>query len=94
MAVSFGRSQLKNPTPSGLSGWIKALTVIIGILIGWIGTAPFIPANTSTNIQSVLGLLLALGNGILPFFGVTTEQSQVPIDDVSEMKPDTDNKPD
>lgn len=86
MAVNFGRSQLKNPTPSKLSGWVKAFTVIIGIVIGWIGTAPFIPSGTSTNIQSVLGLLLAIGNGVLPFFGVETSQQNVPIDQVAEME--------
>lgn len=86
MAVNFGRNQLRNPTPAGLSGWVKASTVIIGILIGWIGTAPFIPANTSTNIQSILGLLLAIGNGILPFFGVETTQSKIPVEEVSEME--------
>jgi len=90
MAVNFGRSQLKNPTPSGLSGWVKASTVIIGILIGWIGTAPFIPANISTNIQSILGLLLAIGNGLLPFFGVETEKETIPINEVSEMENKTD----
>ena len=89
MAINFGRKQLRNPTPPGLSGWVKVFTVIIGIVIGWIGTAPFIPAGTSTNIQSVLGLLLAIGNGILPFFGVETSQEDIPIDNVTEM----DSKP-
>lgn len=81
--VKFGGKQLKNPTPSRLGNAVKVFTVVGSIILAWIGTANFIPANTSTILQSVLGLLIGIANAVMPFFGVQTEQTDVPIDDVS-----------
>ena len=84
--VRFGRSQLKNPTPSKLAAGIQVFTVVAAIVLSWIGTANFIPANTSSILQSILGLLIGIANGIKPFFGVETSQKNVPIDQVTEME--------
>ncbi len=85
MAVKFGASQLKNPTPSKLGNAIKVFTVIASLVLAWVGTAPFIGAVTSSVIQSVLGLLVGISNGILPFFGVPNSGQDVPIEDVAAM---------
>ena len=84
--VKFGRSQLKNPTPASWSGAINVGTVILGALIAWLGTANFIPASTSSVLQSIFGLLLTLGNGLKPFLGVESTKETVPIDQVTEME--------
>jgi hypothetical protein len=85
MAVSFGRKQLKNPTPSRLSNGIQVFTVVGSLVLAWIGTASFIPAYESGIMQSILGLLIGIANGLKPFFGVETTQKRVAIEDVGEM---------
>ena len=83
--VRFGRKQLANPTPSRIGSVVKVFTVIGSIVLAWVGTANFIPLNTSGVIQSILGLLIGIANGVLPFFGVQTIQTEVPIEDVTSM---------
>jgi hypothetical protein len=83
--IKFNAAQLKNPTPTSLSNCIQVFTVIGGIIIGWVGTANFIPVQTSGMIQSILGLLVGIANGIKPFFGVETTETEVPIEQVGEM---------
>lgn len=91
--VQFGTGQLKNPTPSGLSNYIQVFTVVGAIVLAWVGTASFIPLQTSSIIQSILGLLIGIANGIKPFFGVETNQKTVPIEDVTAMDETTKEKP-
>ena len=83
--VKFGTKQLGNPTPSRIGSIVKVFTVIGSIVLAWVGTAGFIPLETSGIIQSILGLLIGIANGILPFFGVQTRQDEVPIEDVKEL---------
>lgn len=83
--VLFGARQFSKPTPTHISNTIQVFTVIAGALIAWIGTANFIPAKLSGILQSILGLLLTIANGLKPFFGVETTQTNVPIADVSAM---------
>jgi hypothetical protein len=86
MGVEFGRKQLKKPTPQIVADIIAVFTVVGSILLAWVGTVEFIPAKPSTVIQSILGLLVAIANGIKPFFGVRTNQTNVPIDEVGTME--------
>lgn len=89
--VSFGRQQLKNPTPANISGIIAVFTVIASSIIAWIGTATFIPSGPSTIIQSFLGLGIGIANGLKPFFGVETNgKTSIPTNEVTAMesKPD------
>lgn len=83
--IKFGRAQLKNPTPSKLADVIQVFTVVGSLVLAWIGTASFIPAYESGITQSILGLLIGIANGLKPFFGVKTNQENVPIDQVTEM---------
>ena len=85
MAAKFGLSQLKNPTPSKLGNAIKVFTVVGSLVLAWIGTAPFIGAKTSTIAQSILGLLIGISNGILPFFGIPNDGEPIAVDNVSSM---------
>ena len=85
MAMQFGTKQLKNPTPSSVGNVIQVFTVIAACVLAWIGTASFIPANTSSVMQSILGLLIGIANGIKPFFGVKTEDKKVDIENVTSM---------
>ncbi len=81
--IKFNANQLKNPTPKSISNFVNVFTVVAGALIAWIGTANFIPAQLSGILQSVLGLLLSIANGLKPFFGVETTKEAVPIEDVA-----------
>ena len=83
--IKFNAKQLKNPTPSKISNAINVFTVIAGVIIGWIGTADFVPIHTTSVVQSILGLLLGIANGIKPFFGVETTKESVPIEEVTAM---------
>lgn len=84
--VSFGPKQFNKPTPTSLANAIQIYTVVASIVLAWIGTANFIPANTSSTTQSILGLTIGIANGLKPFFGVVTDQKSVPIDQVGEME--------
>ena len=84
--VKFGRKQLGNPSPANISSIIAVFTVIASIVATWVGTANFIPAKPSTIIQSLLTLLIAIANGVKPFFGVETNQQRVDVEDVTEME--------
>lgn len=86
--IKFGRAQLKNPTPANWSAAISVSTVILGAVIAWLGTATFIPVKVSTVLQSILGLLLTVANGLKPFIGVETTKKSIPVEDVSSMEVD------
>lgn len=85
MAILFGTKQLKNPTPSRVGNFIQVFTVISACVLAWIGTASFIPAAPSSVIQSILGLLIGIANGLKPFFGVKPEGESVNTEDVTQM---------
>lgn len=93
MAIQFGGKQLKQPTPTSVGNIIQVFTIIAACVLAWIGTATFIPANTSTVLQSILGLLIGIANGIKPFFGVKTTGETVDVENVSQMDEPTFTKP-
>ena len=84
--VKFGRKQLKNPTPANVGATINVITVIVGIVIGWLGTVTWIPAPYLGPTLSILGLILAILNGIKPFFGVEILSKTVSTDNVTAIE--------
>lgn len=84
--IKFGANQFNNPTPANWSNAIQIFTVIAATVLAWIGTASFIPAGLSSTLQSILGLLIGIANGLKPFLGVETTQKEVPIEDVKEIE--------
>lgn len=83
--LAFGSSQLKKPMPNK---WVMGMIIwssIGGFLIGWVGSATFIPPHTSSFIQSILGLLVGIPNTMLPFLGIKEPPKNVPIEDVGSM---------
>lgn len=83
--IKFGTKQINNPTPSGINLVARVLTVVGGIFLGWMQTSNFIGVYSQATISSILGLLLAIINGIAPLFGVNTTQVAIPTKDVSAM---------
>jgi len=83
--IKFGAKQINNPTPKGINLIVRIFTIAAGVFLGWMQTNNLIPAATQTVISSILGLLLALVNGIAPLFGVETTQTVVPKKDVAAM---------
>lgn len=84
--MAFGTKQLKNPTPEKAIWRVRIFSAIVGVLMLWMPTAAFIPYNVQDVATSILGLALAISNAILPFFGVKTDQKNVPIKDVGSMQ--------
>ncbi len=93
MAVLFGTKQLKNPTPSKVGNVIQVFTVLAACILAWIGTASFIPANTSSILQSILGLLIGIANGLKPFFGVQPTDEKIDVENVTQMDEPINDKP-
>jgi len=92
MATSFGKKQLNNPTPSGISAIIDISSAICGVLVAWVSTASFIPNEVGNIITSILGLMIGITLAIKPFFGIKTTSKMVNIKNVSSMddEPKTD----
>lgn len=84
--VRFGKKQFNNPTPANWSSGITVATVVIGIIITWLGSTTFIGPNTIAISQSIGGLLITLMNGLKPFLGVVTPQTSIPKGDVTAME--------
>lgn len=72
--VKFGTKQLKNPTPLSRSKPIDIFSGIAGVVIGWLGTAPYIPSHVTNVLVSVLGLLISVAQVLKPFWGVPAEE--------------------
>lgn len=83
--ANFGASQLKNPTPTNFVWWVRVYTAIACAVMGWMPTVSFIPHSVQDVSTSILGLTTTIANVILPFFGVDTNQKNVPIGDVAAM---------
>ena len=83
--IKFGANQINNPTPKGINLIVRIFTIAAGIFLGFLQTSNLIPAATATIISSILGLLLALVNGIAPLFGVETTQTVIAKEDVAAM---------
>jgi hypothetical protein len=85
MAVKFGRSQLKNPTPTIVGSIVQVTNIVASSVIVWITTVTFINAKWSSIIQGIFGLILLITNGLKPLFGVPNDGKDVPVEDVAEM---------
>ncbi len=83
--IKFGTKQINNPTPAGINLIARVFTVVAGIFLGWMQTNNIIEVHSQGTISSILGLLLAIINGIAPLFGVNTTQTAIPTKDVSAM---------
>ena len=84
--IKFGTGQINNPTPAGINLAVRVFTITAGIFLGWMQTNNLFGAGTQNIISSILGLLLALVNGLAPLFGVDTTQQAIPRKDVAAMK--------
>ena len=86
--VKFGAKQISKPTPANVNLAVRVFTVIAGIFMGWMSTNDLIGPNTQGHISSILGLLLALVNGLAPLFGVQITSGTVKAEDVTAIQSD------
>ena len=82
--VKFGADQINNPTPSNINFWVRLFTVVTAIFLGWISTANIVGPHTKDVLTQILGLALALSNGLAPLFGVEVS-GNVPAKDVTAV---------
>lgn len=86
MPIKFGTSQVSNPTPSNINLWVRVYTVVAGIFLGWMTTTNLIGPHTQNALSSIIGLTLALCNGLAPLFGIeVTTGRRVPVEEVTAM---------
>ena len=84
--VKFGRKQLNNPTPKGIAFKLNVVMAISAAISGWVNSVDFIPARPSSIVASILSLVVLLCMALKPFYGVETNEKEVPIEEVSEME--------
>ena len=87
--MPFGLKQISNPTPTNVNTLVRVITIISGTLMAWMQTAAFIPSNVQAPISSILGLIIALSNGLAPLFGVEVNSKTVPTDQVTAIETDS-----
>lgn len=68
--IKFGLAQANNPTPANLNLWVRVFTVTVSVFLAWISTANIVGPHTKDVLTQILGLALALANGLAPLFGV------------------------
>jgi len=87
--IKFGPGQISNPTPSKINLIVRIFNVVSGVFLGWMMTTPngMIGPTTQAYISSILGLVIALVNGIAPLFGIELDRKTVPADQVTAMDP-------
>jgi hypothetical protein len=85
--VKFGRKQIGKPTPASLNFWVRVITVICSTAIGWLSTTSDLMGPKSLKLtMGILGLVLALCNGLAPLFGVQVKEEDVPVEDVTAVE--------
>lgn len=84
--VKFGWRQIINPTPASLNRAVRAATVIIATFMAWMATASVMGVHTKDILTQILGLVLALINGLAPLFGVPLGGGDVPAKDVAAVE--------
>lgn len=84
--IKFGWRQIINPTPAILNRGVRVATVIIAIFMAWMATASIVGPNTKNIWTQILGLILALINGIAPLFGIPLKDEPVPAKDVASVE--------
>ncbi len=87
--IKFGIPQIKLPTPASINLCVRVFTVSAGIFMLWMQTNNLISASVQGVISSILGLLLALVNGLAPLFGVQVSGGSIPTGDVTAVKEDS-----
>lgn len=68
--IKFGSKQINHPTPASINLWVRVFTVTAGIFILWMPSSGIVGQHAQDLINSLLGLILALINGLAPLFGV------------------------
>lgn len=85
--AKFGTSQFGKPTPAGVSTLLDFIASMLGIINAWLLTASYISHNFSDIAGSIItGLLIPVTLNLKRFFGVNTTQTDIPIEQVGEMK--------
>lgn len=83
--IKFGAAQVRNPTPSGINLWVRVFTVTAGIFLLWMPSSGLFNQHVQDVVNSLLGLLLALANGLAPLFGIQLGGNTVNVKDVSAV---------
>lgn len=83
--MKFNLNQLNNPTPANVGRTVTIISVVLGIFVGWSASTNIIPHPADDIVNGIAGLLLAIANGIKPFFGVEVNGKTVRKEEVTEI---------
>lgn len=83
--MPFGKNQINKPTPASVENGFKIVSAIAAVIIAWFQTIDFLPSNVVKVVSGILGLIIALSAALVPFFGVSTNETTVPIQEVKSM---------
>lgn len=84
--VKFGINQITLPTPASVNRWVRVLTITIAIFMAWMATASLIGPHSKDILNQILGLIMALLNGLAPLFGVQLTTNTVPSNEVAAIE--------
>lgn len=86
--ISFGSAQRNLPTPSNIANLLDTIAGIFGIMIPALNAAPVkvVSADNVLIWTWVLGLMIPILLRLKIYFGVETNQSSVPINQVAEIQ--------
>lgn len=81
--VKVGLKQVTNPTPKGLTLWIRVFTVTAAFFMGFFATNTMMGPVTKNYLNTILGFVTGLINVIAPLFGISLKD-----DNQTTSKPD------
>jgi len=84
--MAFGLKQWKNPTPKHIVLIFDTAAGICMLLVTGVNSAPFLNAEQASTFSWFLGLAAPILMRFKKLFGVETEETDVPIEDVSVME--------
>lgn len=91
MAIVFSRKSLNRPTPASFEFWGKIYIGVVGLILAWMPTNDIVPHHVQDVITPLANLFNSIIIFLLPFFGIKTDQEQIPVQDV-KVAEDTTNK--
>ena len=84
--VKFGFKQVARPTPANINRWVRVVTITTAIFMAWMATATLIAPHAKDILNQILGLQMALINGLAPLFGVQLTVDTVPSAEVAAIE--------
>lgn len=84
--IGFGGRMLKHPTPASFERFVKMWIGITGLFLAWMPTNNIVPIGFQEVFTPINNLVNSVFIFLLPYFGVKTDESSIPVQDVTSME--------